>query len=449
MKLKSIQIYLHILELDILIVTPCHSPLETKLDLDTKSPNEIDATSEIISVKKRRKIWSAKTRYASKYPLTGKSWRFGVPRELERVTGGFGGELDGALIVGNYQCVYQYDVKKDKWIDVDAHSYAKQPRESSKGCKIGSCYLVYGERAEILEFNPFLKKPFYSFSNDSNDDDSNNEETVQVVHDPWRDNEQPSVIANDGLQNFRETLNQMCISRESECTKSSGSLKPKDNRPFWQKIGDRITIFASPSPTDDTEKQNKECKRFLRVVQRFCDKPSGTNGRPLMLRNPSLINIDYDKVILSGDMGQMFMGQLMDGNFQIRWKRLERMPSSTRSRYLIFKMKEYVYVIGGYEYHPKKPLHSKVRASLSCEKYNLTQKQWWSCRHKLPFPLNNASVAVAPDESYAVITGGLTEKGKKFWPTNWIMIFEEETGFTLLEDKMFRRRADHVSIVMK
>ena len=134
-------------------MTACHSPLETKIELHMNSPNKIDATSEIITVKKRRKIWSAKTKYAAKYPLTCKSWRFGVPRELDRVTGGFGGELDGALIVGNYQCVYQYNVKKDKWINVDAHSYAKQPREYSKGCKIGSCYLVYGERAEILEFN--------------------------------------------------------------------------------------------------------------------------------------------------------------------------------------------------------------------------------------------------------------------------------------------------------
>lgn len=238
-------------------------------------------------------------------------------------------------------------------------------------------------------------------------------------------------------------------------------VKLKDTRPFWRKIADNIMTFATPPATANSEwyskQQRKPPRRFLRN-QWFCHKPTGhIFGRPLILRNHSLINIGYDKVLLSGDMGQMFMGQLTWDKLNVRWKRLENTPSTTRNSFLTFKMKDYVYAVGGYTIESRMRLMnegpflmpSEVRASLSCEKYNLRTKKWSACRHALPSLLNNASVVVAPDESFAVITGGMKAGRKKFKPTNMIMIFEEETGFTLLEDKMLRRRSDHVSIVIR
>lgn len=172
------------LALDILVVTPLHSSLETKLDKGNTFPaTDNDATSEIISIRKRRKIWSAKTKYAAEYPSRRRSWSYGEPRLIERVMGGFGGELDGAIIVGNYQSVYQYDVEKDKWVNIDKNSQEKEPRgESAKGCKIGNCFLVYGEKAELLQFKPWLTKIYDSFPNGSRDDDSSEEDNqIQSV----------------------------------------------------------------------------------------------------------------------------------------------------------------------------------------------------------------------------------------------------------------------------
>ena len=444
------------------MVTPLHSPLETKLDKITTSPEDIDATSEIISITKRRKVWSAKTEYAADYPSRRRSWQYGEPREIERVIGGFGGELDGTIIVGNFQSVYQYDVEKDKWVNIDKNSCDKEPRcESAKGCKIGNCFMVYGEKAELLQYKPWLTKIYDSFPNGSRDDASSEEDNVQSGCNLLRNGENEAAESflgpTHGLENFRDTLNrnmtveQVDVVASVECL-SSGNVKLKDTRPFWRRIADRISTFATPPETANykryTEQQRKPPRRFLRN-QWFCHKPTGHNYKPIILRNHTLINIGYDKVLLSGDMGQMFMGQLTWDKLNVRWKRLENMPSRTRSRYLTFKMKDYVYAVGGYIYETRRAPYEEVRASLSCEKYNLRTKKWSVCRHTLPSQLNNASVVVAPDESYAVITGGIKERRKKFKPSNSIMVFEEETGFTLLEDQMLRRRSDHVSIVIR
>ena len=79
----------------------------------------------------------------------------------------------------------------------------------------------------------------------------------------------------------------------------------------------------------------------------------------------------------------------------------------------------------------------------SCEKYNFKENRWSSCEHSLPYPLADASVTVSLDETFAIITGGNNKTGM---PTNGILLFEEESGFTLLGDKMVRKRSNHVSI---
>ena len=81
-------------------MTPLHSSLETKLAHETLPPYP-DATSEIIHVTKRRKLWSAKVKYAAEYPHKALPNHYGVRSANIRTTGGFGGVMDGAVIVGN------------------------------------------------------------------------------------------------------------------------------------------------------------------------------------------------------------------------------------------------------------------------------------------------------------------------------------------------------------
>ena len=145
----------------------------------------------------------------------------------------------------------------------------------------------------------------------------------------------------------------------------------------------------------------------------------------------------------------MCIGQLTWDKLNIKWKRLKNMDlknGSTRSRYIVFKMKDHVYLVGGY-ISPSKI--EEIRKALNCDKYSLKEQRWTTCKHSLPYPLEHASVVVSSDESCAIITGGQKDWRKKCKPSNRIIVFEEETGFTLLDDKMLRRRSNHVSILLQ
>ena len=160
--------------------------------------------------------------------------------------GGFGGELDGAIIVGNYQSVYQYDVEKDKWVNIDKNSQEKEPRgESAKGCKIGNCFLVYGEKAELLQFKPWLTKIYDSFPNGSRDDDSSEEDNqIQSVGnrlgDEGNEGSENFLEPTHDHDNFCETLNEMSIQQVDGVATviyhPPRKVKLKDTRPFWRKI---------------------------------------------------------------------------------------------------------------------------------------------------------------------------------------------------------------------
>ena len=207
-------------------------------------------------------------------------------------------------------------------------------------------------------------------------------------------------------------------------TESDHSVREEDTRPFWKKIADNIMTFASPPESSSLVKQ-KTPIRFSLIF---------SNGH-------SLTSISNDKVLLIGG-NFMFLGQLTWDKLNLRWKRLENVsskPGYSRSYHISFKMKDHVYVAGGL-------LTSKIeesRKSTSCEKYNFKQNKWSSCEYSLPYPLIDASVVVSSDESFAVITGGIPKKTK---PTDGIICFEEKRGFTLLDDKMLRKRSSHVSI---
>ena len=394
-------------------MTPSHSSMESKLEKkrtpDLESKN--DATSEIIRLTRRRIGWIGEAKYAASYPskeFFPSYW--GVQSVVgERVKGGFGGILDGVLIVGNHKSVFQYNVENDRWIDVDRNKnkYRMEDRDGATGCKIGSCFLVYGERAELLQFKPWLTKLYDSFPNGSRDDEDD-DSSEQIPEEAPSINTDPKNSAHE------------------------------DTRPFWKKIVDNIVTFASP-PASSSLIKRKTPIRFLRN-QWFCNKPTRVDGH-------SLTTISYDKVLLIGGYN-MFLGQLTWDKLNVRWKRLEhhsvltRKSGYSRRHHIAFKMKDHVYVAGGL-------LTSTIeesRKTTSCEKYNFTKNKWSSCEHSLPYPLTDASVVVSWDESFAVITGGMRERNKKHKPTDGIIIFEEEKGFILLDDKMLRKRSNHVSV---
>ena len=69
-----------------------------------------ESTSEILRIYKRRTGWYAETTYASSYP---------TERGSCSDKNAFGGLLQGTLIVGHAKSIYQYNVEKNKWIDIN------------------------------------------------------------------------------------------------------------------------------------------------------------------------------------------------------------------------------------------------------------------------------------------------------------------------------------------
>ena len=421
------------------MVTPCHSLLEIKLNQDidrlpTWSPpfnwSGPGGTSEIIRITKRLGGWSAQTKYVASYPNYNPlliRWDGRLREDVagftgltpNRVIGGFGGILNGALIVGNHKSVYQYNVDEDKWIDIDEHSkhyyneiWRTENRNYAKGCSIGESFLVYGEKAELLQFRPWLTKLY---------DSTPNESTAEVISE---------------------------VFSETKGARSVPKILVDDNtRPRWKKIVDSVMAFAKPPNSNSSYLKRKPPIRMLRN-QCFCNTPKTSS--PVLnhsnlatgdIYGHSITNIAPDKVLLIKG-NQMFLGQLTWDKWNMKWKKLEgiRMRhSGGRTRHIAFKMKDHVYVAGGV-------LLNKIeesRLTSSCEKYNVIENKWSSCKYSLPYALEDASVVVSPDESYAIITGGMNQKSR---PTNGIIIFDEKSGFKLISDKMLCKRSMHVSM---
>ena len=153
----------------------------------------------------------------------------------------------------------------------------------------------------------------------------------------------------------------------------------------------------------------------------------------------------------------------------------------TRYSHITFKLKDNVYVAGGVA-HASTEIYCPSEAGSwrsSCEQYSLKENKWLNCRHRLPHPLVRASVSVSTDESFAVITGGLSakeyydrkkpgsveveeragdilifteDKGFKFL-YNWVEDYDVHSGICLnLMSPGFQYahgRADHVSITIE
>ena len=145
----------------------------------------------------------------------------------------------------------------------------------------------------------------------------------------------------------------------------------------------------------------------------------------------------------------VYQGELTDDKKDIIWKQLEPLKEP-RCNHITFKMKDSVYVAGGSAYSLK--LGNSNFLS-SCERFSLKECRWFDCQHSLPYPLIRASVSVSADESFAVITGGMSYRNIDDYDDesmlDKIVIFTEEKGFQCLgESSLLSARASHVSITL-
>ena len=158
--------------------------------------------------------------------------------------------------------------------------------------------------------------------------------------------------------------------------------------------------------------------------QIFCRTPLPVN----FIVGHSITKVGNNKVFLVGGLvngiasNYIFQGKLIENRTDVKWKEVESMKLP-RFQHIAFKMKEYLYVTGG------------IDEDTSCEKFNLYENRWVSCRHSLPYPLSYASVVVSQDETFAVITGG---RKTRLDASCGIIIFTEVEGFKCLKSDFLR-----------
>ena len=246
----------------------------------------------------------------------------------------------------------------------------------TRGFSIGNIFLMDGYKSEFPPLKPWLTKIFDKAYRESGEDNASEKDANVKCS--------LSKCSGDDSDFESEKLITGISSRFA-----SNLENKKRKRPFWKKIVNNIMGFTTPRQSIDVTKQMKPSSRLPRNHW-LCQKPSVW----------TLSNENNEKC-----------------------------------RYLVFKMRDHVYLAGGL-------------IGLSFDKYNLKQRQWVTCKHSLEYPLDYASVVVTPDEKCAIFTGAQKHLKKKCKPGNRILIFEEDAGFTLLEDKMLRTRSNHVSMIL-
>ena len=299
--------------------------------------------------------------------------------------GGFSDVLDGADLVAASKSLYQFDFEKYDWIDY------------KQGFNIGNSLCIDGNKVEYQQFQQWLSKVYDNFHRISN-------------------LRRFSAIKEDLAPRFN------LFTASSSTTMTGGS---KDSIPMWKKFINNIkgidvqALFNScitPSyPVLYDNNQLKTPKQSLRD-QWFCKKPT-----TWILRNISREFIDYTRFSSIHET----------------------------SRYIVFRMKDNVYFAGGIISSNKaKDQRIENEKSFRFDKYNLNEHRWVKCEHTLNYPLEHASVVVSSDQSYAIFTGGQNNWKKRGKPGDRIIIFEEETGFTLLEDIKLRLITDDDNVAI-
>ena len=144
----------------------------------------------------------------------------------------------------------------------------------------------------------------------------------------------------------------------------------------------------------------------------------------------------------ANNVNHVYQGHFEQDTNDVVWKPLEPLKKAKTS-YIIFKMKDNVYVAGG--------LDCRHQVLLCCDRLNLKENTWFSCKHSLPYPLDWASVVVSDDESFAVITGRRKANyvfRKRPCYSDSIIVFTEKEGFKVMPTGLLNKRFAYVSILI-
>ena len=260
----------------------------------------------------------------------------------------------------------------------------------TQGFNIGNSFSIDGESIDIQQFKPWLIKTYDNFYKSS-----------KVGQ----------------LSTIEEDMAPGCDSSRSTCH-ATNIETPKDTKSSWNKFISNVKSFATSSQPTRIRNQLRPTKRLIRN-QMFCKKPTTWTLRKR--------NLDY------------FWHPY--GGYHVSRRKAEQVES----RYIVFRMKNHIYFTGGFVSPNEIEKNDKY---LRLDKYNLNSHRWMKCEYHLPYSLEHASVVVSSDQTCAIFTGGQKCRKKRYKPGNRIFIFEEETGFTLLEEKMLRRRANDLSMIL-
>ena len=127
--------------------------------------------------------------------------------------------------------------------------------------------------------------------------------------------------------------------------------------------------------------------------QVFCPTPI-----PKTLTSCEVSSAGKNKAILVGgnqqNQAKAFIGELNRKQNDFQWKDISKNKIS-RNGHLIFKMGDYVYVVGGETYINDPNFFGPVCTKLKCcEVYDLKKHRWFQSKYCLPCPLSHASVVV-------------------------------------------------------
>ena len=140
-------------------------------------------------------------------------------------------------------------------------------------------------------------------------------------------------------------------------------------------------------------------------------------------RLTNIKKIGGGKLILIGD-GKVFEINVCNNMADITWHTLPKLKTYRRD-FFSFKMRDTVYLAGGYAYEPL----------LCCEQLDMNEGKWLTSPYVLPYPIIHASVIVDINETFAIIIGGHNGRRSVQIPSfsrqinNNIAIFTPEKGF--------------------
>ena len=189
--------------------------------------------------------------------------------------------------------------------------------------------------------------------------------------------------------------------------------------------------------------------------QVFCHTPI-----PTTLCFCTATSIDTNKLMIigghprGGDM-KVFIGEFNSSRKDFTWKAITLKDEKARVSPIMFKIGGNIYIAGGEAYcQPDSTSMARCTKLSTCLMFCTKERSWKPCIHTLPHPLSHASVFVSPDETFALITGGL--KGDTDYLFNWekigqpsdgIILFTKEKGFVIFDEaKLTTKRFSHVSI---